>query len=360
MERFQCGTKIIAGPGALSALKKMNPGRMLIVADPYFIKNGTVGRITELAGAEAVEIFDEVKPDPTVELAARGTALVKSFQPDLIVALGGGSTMDCAKAMAYFAGGTYRLAAVPTTSGSGSEVTDFAILTHEGIKTPLVDRKLQPDVAILDGELLAELPPALIADAGFDVLSHAMEALAATGAGDFTDSLACSAFAAVYGHLAESFRGDRSVRQEIHTAAAMAGLAFNQAGLGLCHSLSHALGGLFHVPHGRLNAILLPEIIGVNTEKVQEKYARAARMAGFPGSADAMAVRALRNGLVKLRRELQMPATLAQAGIAPGDIRTNTEKIVKAVLADPCSASNPVKVEGAVVRTVLQQVTGHG
>lgn len=243
MERFCCTTQVVAGDGALAALRDMGIGRLLVVTDPYFMKNGTAERIAGLSGAPQVAYFDEVTPDPSVELVARGTSQVKTFEPDTILALGGGSAMDCAKAMGYFSG--VPVVAVPTTSGSGSEVTDFAILTHDRVKHPLVDEKLRPKAAILDPALLESLPESLIADAGFDVLSHALEAYVAKNAGAITDALARDAFCTAFGALPASFGGNRSVRGRIHTAATMAGIAFNQAGLGLCHAMSHSLGGLF-------------------------------------------------------------------------------------------------------------------
>ena len=339
-------------------LEELGAKRLFLVTDPYFARNGTADRVAKASKAEQVEIFSQVKPDPTVELAAEGTAKLRAFGPDVIVALGGGSAMDCAKAMAYFSKGEAKLVAIPTTSGSGSEVTDFAILTHAGVKHPLIDRRLQPDLAILDGELLRELPPSLVADGGFDVLAHALEACVAKGAGVFTDALAREAFRAAYGLLPASFAGRTEVRLRVHQAATMAGMAFTQAGLGLCHAMSHALGGLFHVPHGRLNAILLPSVVGFNAHVAGEKYAKIARAAGIGGSADTLAVRNLRNGLVRLRRELKLPETLVQAGVSPRDVWTATEKIVAATLADPCCASNPMKVEDFVVRRILEEVTG--
>ena len=170
MKEFACGTKIVSGTGAVAALKELGARRLFLVTDPFFAKNGTAARVAQASGAGEVEIFDRVEPDPSVALAAEGTARVKAFEPDVIAALGGGSTMDCAKAMAYFSGSTAPLAAIPTTSGSGSEVTDFAILTHDRVKHPLVDRRLRPQLAILDDELLTGLPPSLVADGGFDVL----------------------------------------------------------------------------------------------------------------------------------------------------------------------------------------------
>ncbi len=358
MEQFSCKTRIISGEGALSCLGTLGIRRLLLVTDPFFMQNGTAAQIAKLTGAQQTEFFDRVKPDPSVELAAEGTALARQLAPDTVVALGGGSAMDCAKAMAYFSGERPRLVAIPTTSGSGSEVTDFAILTHGDTKHPLVDGKLQPDVAILDADLLKELPKQLVADAGFDILSHALEAYVAVNAGAITDALAQDAFSVAFANLPASYGGRLAVRQRIHTAAAMAGLAFNQAGLGLCHAMAHSLGGLFHVPHGRLNAILLPAVIDCNAHVAGAKYARLARTAGLTGSAVPVAVRNLKNALIRLRRELNMPDTLAGAGVEPRAVWHRSGELVKATLADPCCTTNPLPVEDFMVRRILEEVTG--
>ena len=360
MTHFTCKSQIISGAGAVAALGEMGIRKLLLVTDPYFMKNGTAKRIADLTQAGEVKIFSDVTPDPTVELAALGAALVRDFAPDTVVALGGGSTMDCAKAMAYFGSQTVRLVAIPTTSGSGSEVTDFAILTHNGVKHPLVDKWLQPAAAILDSDLLTQLPQQLIADSGFDVLAHALEAYTATEADAFTDALAQDAFCKAYSLLPASYGGNTDVRLSIHAASTMAGLAFTQAGLGLCHAMSHSLGGLFHVPHGRLNAVLLPAVLDLNSRAAAGKYAALARAAGMGGSADTMAVRNLKNGLIRLRRELGLPATLAQAGIEPAKLHAKRADIVAATLADPCCRTNAILVEEYMVRDVLAQVTGHG
>ena len=360
MEDFSLKTRIYAGAGAVSVLERFGAKRLLLVTDPYFMKNGTAQRIAALAKAEKTEYFDRVQPDPTVALAAEGTAVLRRFEPDLLVALGGGSAMDCGKAMAYFAQEQVPLVAIPTTSGSGSEVTNFAILTHGKAKHPLVDEKLRPMAAILDSDLLKELPPGLIADAGFDVLTHAVEAYAATGAGAFSDMLARESFRMAYAVLPASYAGRQEVRLKMHLASTMAGMAFSQAGLGLCHAISHSLGGLFHVPHGRLNAILLPAVVECNAHRVGARYAELARFAGMAGSADAVALRNLKNGLLRLRRELGLPQTLAQAGIPPRKLTENMPMLVEAVLEDPCIETNPIKVEEFLIRRVLEQVTGHG
>ncbi len=358
MEEFHCATRVIAGPGAVEKLRELGAKRVFVVTDPFFYENGTAGRIAACTGAQQVEIFHNVKPDPTVELAAEGTARLKAFGADLIIALGGGSAMDCAKAMAWFGGENARLAAIPTTSGSGSEVTDFAILTHDHVKHPLIDGRLKPDLAILDSDLLRELPKTLVADAGFDVISHAVEAYTASGAGLFSDALARDAFRIVYEKLPDSYGGDLSARLPVHKAATMAGMAFSQAGLGLCHAMAHSLGGKFHVPHGRLNAILLPSVVSCNAQAAGRKYGELAWAVGIGSSADTVAVRNLRNGLIRLRKALNLPENLAQAGITPRDVAAATEEIVKATLADPCCKTNPVPVTEAVVTDILGEVAG--
>ena len=359
LRQFSCKTKIISGSGAVGALEGLGAQRVFLVCDPYFAQNGTAARVASATRAPYTEIFSDVKPDPTVELAARATAKAKAFRPDLFVALGGGSAMDLCKAVAYFCQNGAPLAMIPTTSGSGSEVTDFAILTHDGVKHPLVDPSLRPDIAILDADLLSSMPPSLIADAGFDVLSHALEALAAVNATAFSDALAVHAFQTVFHLLPRSFRGEQDVRLAIHEAAAMAGLAFTHAGLGVCHALSHSLGGAFHVPHGRLNAILLPAVIRFNIP-AHPKYAALARSCGIGGSSDTMALRGLCQGLTALRKELKLPATLRAAGIDPQALSREQTPILHAALQDPCCGTSPVKPEFHSLQAILREVTGHG
>ena len=359
MDSFFCKTRIVSGPGSLYALADLHIKRLLIVADPYFYKNGTASHIAHISKAQQTEVFHKVAPDPSVALAAEGTQVVLAFQPDTILALGGGSAMDCAKAMAYFSGLEVTLIAVPTTSGSGSEVTDFAIITHDGVKHPLIDEKICPQMAFLDSELLESLPGSLIADCGFDILSHAAESYVATDGSPFTAALAENAFATVLQKLPDSFSGDRACRLEIHCCATMAGIAFTKAGLGLVHGLAHSLGGEFHIPHGRLNAILLPAVITHN-KAAHHKYGALARRAGLPGVSDTVAVRNLKNALCHLRKTLNMPENLLAAGISATEIWDKREKIISAAVADPCCQTNPQPVTAELARAVLEEVIGRG
>ncbi len=360
MECFSLKTRIISGSGVISQLKEFGAKRVLVVSDPFFQKNGWAQRVAQATGAAQFEIFSEVAPDPSLALAARGTARLKEFGADLVVALGGGSAMDLAKAMVYFSRLGCPLAAVPTTSGSGSEVTNFAILTHEGTKHPLVDEALIPAAAVLDSDLLQELPRSLIADAGFDILAHAVESCCAKGAGAVSGLFAKEAFRGAYAALPASFSGRKEVRLKVHLAAALAGVAFTHSGLGLCHALSHSLGGLFHVPHGRLNAILLPAVMDCNAGSAGKAYADLARYSGIVGSADAIAYRNLKNGLIRLRSQLELPQTLSQAGIQPRELWSKADLITKTALEDPCCASNPVAADDFLIRRILEEVAGRG
>ncbi len=351
MERFSCGTQIICGEGALSAVKLPDARRLLMVCDPYFYENGKAQELAGLTGCESVEFFTKVVPDPSVTLAAEGAGVVQNFQPDVIISLGGGSAMDLAKAMAYFAHSTAKRIAIPTTSGSGSEVTDFAILTHDGVKHPLVDPSLKPDMAIVDPQLVAKLPPALVADGGFDVLTHALEALVAKNASPITDALALSAFSMAFRNLPDSYAGNLAARAQVHLASTMAAMAFNQAGLGICHALAHSLGGAFHIPHGRLNAILLPPVV---RHLAQAKYASATGAIGLENRSQTMALRNLHNGLVRLRKHLGLPATLAEVGI-----RGSWDHVVDAALADPCCDTNPIPVTRELAAKILHEAA-HG
>lgn len=360
MDEFHCTTKIIAGSDAIQALRHLNIQKLLLVCDPFLHKNGTADRIIAAVGTIEHRVFSQIVPDPSVSLAAKGAAELQAFQPDTVVALGGGSTMDCAKAMTYFSGISPRFIAIPTTSGSGSEVTNFAILTHEGVKHPLVDDKLKPNIAILDDTLVTSLPPSLVADGGFDLISHAMEAYVAKNNSHISNLLACDAFRAAMEHLLPSFRGDTSRRGQVHLAASMAGIAFSQAGLGLCHAISHSIGGSFHVPHGRLNAILLPAVMSQNAAVCSGQYALLARQSGLSTGSDAMAVRALRNALIRLRRSLQLPETLTEAGIDLTQLSAKMDDLITAAIDDPCSKTNPIEPNREMIRTIISEVAGRG
>lgn len=346
MQSFALDTQIYFGENALDALSTLGARRVFLITDPFFAKNGTAQRIAALCGAET-EIFSQVQPDPPLTLITQGAAQMQTFRPDTLIALGGGSAIDCAKGIACLGSADIRLVAIPTTSGTGSEVTAFSILTHEGVKHPLIDSRLRPAVAILDDSLLSALPKALIADAGMDVLAHCLEAVAAKGASPFSDALAMHAFQVMLSQLPVSYRGECSVRGALHCAATMAGIAFDNAGLGACHALSHALGGAFHLAHGRLNGILLPHVVKFNAQTHAAPYTRLSSFCGLNG------MRGLLFALTRIRRQLQLPASLTQAGLSRQTVLAAADDICSAAAADPCASSNPRPVLAADFHTLL-------
>ncbi len=356
MKPFDCKTRLFYGPDALQALKQVEATHAFIVTDRFFFENGTAQRIGALLPNCHTAFFADVRPDPEVSLVAEATAQFGRSNATVLIALGGGSVIDCAKAIVYFAKKRPMFIAIPTTSGTGSEVTSFSILTHEGVKHPLVDEALRPDWAILDEDLVKALPPALVADTGMDLISHALEAIAAKGASPFSDALAYYALDTALRLLPHAFHGDTGVRGRIHISATMAGLAFDQAGLGLCHALSHALGGRYHIAHGRLNAVLLPTVLQFNAPQAMERYADAARACGIGYSNNQMAFRGLLQQLKALRRTLNLPQTLSQAGIDHAALMQSRCQIVEAAMEDPCLAGNPIAPTAKQLENLLEEV----
>lgn len=356
MQTFDCKPQIFYGEGALEQLRHCQGRSVLVVTDRYFAQSGLAQSIGSRIPGAAVTIFSDVTPDPSAELAAQGAAICAQHRHDILIALGGGSPMDCAKGIVYVQEHRPLFVAIPTTSGTGSEVTSFSILSHNGVKHPIVDKALLPDWAILDPSLLQQLPKTLIADAGMDVLAHCLEAMASKNASPFSDGYAAMAFRWCYQNLPRSYDGDLSVRGLIHGAATMAGLAFDHAGLGISHALAHALGGRFHVAHGRLNGILLPAVLEYNGSVCLGKYAELARVAGIEGSTDRLLLRNLVTALKRLRRRLDLPETLTAAGVTPSELDGAIPDLVTAALADPCSAANPRTPTRQDLTALLQQV----
>lgn len=357
METFSLKPTIYFGPDALSALEGLS-GRVLIVTDGFLAhKSGLLERVTTRLSRCQVGLFDAVEPDPSLQLAAQGVKFLRDFGPNAVLAFGGGSPMDCAKAMRYFAGGPpLPLWCVPTTAGSGSEATSFAVLTdrEKGVKLPLVDNALLPDAAVLAPEFLAGAPGPVTADSGLDVLAHAAEAAAARGATPFTDALAEKSFSMAWNALPAARQGDHEARGEMLLAACLAGIAFNSAGLGLCHALAHALGGAFPVPHGRLNSLLLPAVISFNaaSPSAAKKYARLAGLCGLTGTP-----RALSAALARLRHSLGGPDTLAACGVDKAALEEKLDPLAAAALADRCVEGNPIRPTEGEIRDILRSVS---
>ncbi|EYE87860.1 bifunctional acetaldehyde-CoA/alcohol dehydrogenase [Fervidicella metallireducens AeB] len=388
MQWFRIPERIYFEAGSLQYLEKLNAKRAFIVSDRMMDKLGFVQKaIYHLRKAGThIDTFLEVEPDPSIETVLRGTQQMRNFQPDVIIALGGGSPMDAAKGMWLFyeypetdfealklrfmdirkrtfkfpkLGRKARLVAVPTTSGTGSEVTAFAVITDKqnNVKYPLADYELTPDVAIIDPELVMTVPPSVTADTGLDVLTHAIEAYVSVMASDYTDALALKAIQLVFDYLPRAYKNgnDKIAREKMHNASCMAGMAFTNAFLGVNHSIAHKIGGEFHIPHGRANAIMLPHVIEYNGSKpskfvpfpkyehyiAHEKYQEIAKYLGLPHSTPEEGVKSLADAVRKLMNELNMPSTLSQCGVKKEHFDRVLSKLADDAFEDQCTTANP-------------------
>lgn len=361
MEQLAFRTKLIFGDEPLAYLRNFKGKRIFLVCDPFMVKSNLVNKVIDALDSNEVMIFSEITPDPSIELVVQGVQRLQDFGPDVVIAFGGGSAIDAAKAIKHFANQLKEqqmtFIAVPTTSGTGSEVTGFAVVTdkEKAVKYPLVSPLLVPDAAILDKELVKTVPPSIVADTGMDVLTHALEAYVSTAATDFSDALAEKAAALVFRYLLRSYLNadDMEAKEKMHHASTLAGMAFNEASLGVNHALAHVIGGRLGVPHGRINSILLPHVVEYNADfgeygqkeftTAAQKYAYLAHLVGCGGSSIRVGVRNLIHEIEKLQKLMKMPQRLkdCQLNVAlDGAVR---QEIAQLALADNCLATNPRK-----------------
>ncbi|HDX9511640.1 MULTISPECIES: bifunctional acetaldehyde-CoA/alcohol dehydrogenase [Bacillus cereus group] len=391
MQWFKLPPKVFFEKHATQYLAKMpNISRAFIVTDPGMVELGYVDTVTHYLQQHLndvkVGVFSEVEPDPSDETVFKGAEMMRSFKPDVIIALGGGSAMDAAKGMWLFyeypetkffgikqkfldirkrtckfptLGQKAQFVAIPTTSGTGSEVTPFAVITDKknNIKYPLADYELTPDVAIIDPQFVMTVPPHVTADTGMDVLTHAIEAYVSIMANDYTDGLALKAIDLVFKYLPRAYKNgnDEEAREKMHNASAIAGMAFANAFLGINHSLAHKLGPEFHIPHGRANAILMPHVIRYNAIKprkhalfpkyehfvADERYAYIARTLGLPASTVEEGVESLVQAIISLGKELNINMSIAGQGVKQEAFENVVDVLSERAFEDQCTPANP-------------------
>ena len=380
MKSFGIHTQIYFGEGALERLQQLPYKRVLIITDPFVVTSGMIELITHpLENARInYEIFKDVVPDPPVEKIAVGVKAMLDYKPDCIVAVGGGSAIDSSKSIREFAlkadnYGKVGLIAIPTTSGTGSEVTSFAVISdpQAKMKYPLVSPDLTPDEAILDAELVRSVPPAITADTGMDVFTHALEAYVSLNNNEFSAALAEKAIEIIGVFLLRAYLdgNDMHARQKMHAASCLAGLAFNSASLGLNHGMAHQLGSNFHIPHGRANAMLLPHIIEFNSNinkhsrsqkeylPAVKKYSTVANNLGLSSYNKIMSVRSLVNWTQFMLKDMDIPLSISQMGnITEEEYMAAIPAMADAALADGCTATNPRPVTRADVMEIYRKL----
>ena len=364
MYKISYKTELHVGKGALQQLSHYKNEHILVVADPFLKTSGTLDAIlANFDDNNDIVVFTDIVPDPPIETVVAGIKSAGDKPISIVLSIGGGSAIDASKAMYYFAKkqGAFSeaiLIAIPTTSGTGSEVTDFSVITDadKGTKYPLVTSEILPDVAILDADLVMSLPSNITADTGMDVLTHAIEAYVSTEATDFSDALAEKAIKLVFEYLPKAYKNGQDVeaREKMHAASTLAGMAFNTAYLGINHSLAHAAGAKFHVPHGRLNSILMPHVIQYNAgidlnnrsrqavdKTVASRYQDIAKLLGCSASSPVSGVRQLVEAIKKLQRKLEMPTSLREYGVKADVFAQYKVEISEAALHDGCTPTNP-------------------
>ena len=365
MRSFEIKTKVFFGDQALDRLAEIPYNKVLIITDPFMAQSSMFNLVTDplKRANKEFEIFKDVVPDPPIEKISEGVKKMLEYKPDVLVAVGGGSAIDSSKSIREFAlrvepYAEVGLIAIPTTSGTGSEVTSFAVVSDpkEKMKYPLVSEHLTPDEAILDAELVKSVPPAITADTGMDVFTHALESYVSTGHNEFSAALAEKAMEICGVFLLRAYLdgNDTHARQKMHSASCLAGLAFNTASLGLNHGMAHQLGATFHIPHGRANAMLLPHIIEFNSDinkhsKSQKeylpavkRYATVAQILGLSSYNKIMTVRSLVNWVQFMLKEMDIPLSISQMGtISKEEYFNAIDRMADAALADACTATNP-------------------
>lgn len=392
MQWFKIPDKIYFEKDSIQYLEKMpDITKAFIVTDPGMVSLGYVDKILYYLRKRTTpvhcRIYSEVETDPSIETVQTGAKMMNEFQPDVIIALGGGSAMDAAKGMWLFyehpdidfsalrlrfldirkrafkfprMGSKAKLVAIPTTSGTGSEVTSFAVISDKknNMKYPLADYELTPNVAIIDPQFVMSLPKTATADTGLDVLTHAIEAYVSVMASDYTDGLAIKAIQLVFQYLPRAYKNssaDAEAREKMHNASCIAGMAFTNAFLGLNHSIAHKIGGEYHIPHGRANAVLLPYVIRYNaaipTKFVSfpkynkfiadKKYSEIAQVLGLPASTVQEGVDSLIGAVKQLMEEVHEPKSFADCGIDEADYCAKLTDIANKAFEDQCTTANP-------------------
>ena len=380
MMRFTLPRDIYYGKGSMEQLKNLKGHKaVLVLGGSSMRKFGFVDKALGYLGEAGIEvkIIEGIEPDPSVETVLKGAGEMADFNPDWIIAMGGGSPIDAAKAMWVFyehpeitfddiknpftipeLRSKAKFLAIPSTSGTATEVTAFSVITDykTEIKYPLADFNITPDIAIVDPELAETMPQKLTAHTGVDALTHAIEAYVSTMHSPFTDPLAIKAIQMVKEYLIKSYNGDTEAREQMHYGQCLAGMAFSNALLGICHSMAHKTGAVFHIPHGCANAIYLPHVIRFNMKTCLDRYAQIAKQLELSGNNEEELVESLISMIKDLNKEMGIPASLKEYGIDEDEFNSKLDLIAGRTILDACTGCNPREVNKDQMKKIFQCV----
>jgi alcohol dehydrogenase class IV len=374
--------KIFVGQGALENLKDLEGKKAFVVIGGGSLKRaGFLDKVMDYlkeAGMET-KLFEGVESDPSVTTVMEGAKQMREFEPDWIVAMGGGSPIDAAKGMWIFyeyPDLTFEEACVPfglpkmrqkahfcaigSTSGTGTEVTAFSVITDydTGVKWPIADYEVTPDVAIVDPQLPASMPPKLVAHTGMDALTHAIEAYTAATHQPFADAMALDAIHLILNNLKASFDGDQDAREMMHYAQAEAGIAFSNGLLGIVHSMAHKTGAAFsgrHIPHGEANAMYLPYATRFNAREDPSRYAEIGRYLGWEGT-DEELVEKLCDTVADFNKYLGIPHDLKEWGVDEDEFNEKVKQISENAMTDACTGANPREMTAELFEKLLHNI----
>ena len=383
MARFTLPRDIYYGAGAIEELKNLEGYKkaMILTGGSSMKRGGFLEKVENILHGIGMEtqLFEGIEPDPSIETVFKGAAAMRKFLPDVIVAIGGGSPIDAAKAMWVFyehPEATFEeikkpfnipklrnkaiFVAIPSTSGTATEVTAFSVITDyaTNIKYPLADFNITPDVAIVDPDLAETMPAKLTAFTGMDAMTHAIEAYVSTANCDFTDPLALHAIKMIHNDLIDSYNGDMAARDRMHNAQCLAGMAFSNALLGIVHSMAHKTGAAYsggHIVHGCANAMYLPKVIKFNAKEPEaaKRYAEIARRMGLGGTSEQALINSLCEKIDEFNAKFDIPATLKEFGIKEDEFKEKIAKISELAVGDACTGSNPRAIDPATMEKLF-------
>ena len=367
MKIFQADTEIFAGIKTEKILEKVSCKKYFFMTDPMMLKIGVGKKIEEILKNRGVEyeIFSGIEVNPSLDSIKNALERVIEFLPEKILALGGGSTLDSAKAVSYFmskSGKEIPVIAIPTTCGTGSEVTSYAVITDtvNNIKIPIKDDKMIPEIAILDPEFTATLPKSVVADGGIDALTHAIEAYTSKRANLYTQIYSLYAIKTIFKNILKMYEdiSNREARIEMGKASCIAGFAFEKAGLGINHSIAHNIGGKFHKAHGRANGVVLPYVIRFNStdRETAKRYYEIAKELELPANSIEEGAKSLAIAVEILNKKLGIQSCLKELGIAEDEYRKLIPEMAEVAMNDICTSGNIKEVTIEEMKKIFENL----